>query len=338
MRILKHGFILVVFLLILGACGTAEETSDVGSDNSIEIIAASYKEESDLQSQALNVFIEEVEKLSDGEIKIEVYHNAELGNEVEQTEKMINGSIDIGEIGSSGLDQFGMNATPIPELPYLFDDYESFTEILNNEDVKNLIEKNVEKEGLKLLGFRMAAASHILATEPLYEFEDYKGLKLRSPEFKITEEFLKAWGARPTVIPFPDIYSSLQNGVVMGYTAVPSVILSNNTYEMAKYLNMTNHMYTPQYLVMNKASFDSLSADQQDIIEEAAKKSEEYFNNEAYSGYVSDLKELEELGVELIEYEDLTPFQEAVKDLNQELAESMGSDAVELYETIIGTE
>jgi len=349
MKTLTKMMVVFGFILLLVACGNSEvNEQNVESDGadeviaesdseieSLEFVAANYKSETDDQGESLNKFIETVDQLSDGNIEVEAFHNAELGNAQESVEKTINGSIDIAEVGSSGLDQFGMNATPVPELPYLFDSYENFVKVMNDEEIKSLLQTNIEKEGLVLLGYRLAPASHIVSNEPLKSIEDYKDLNLRSPEFEITETFLKAWGARPTILPLPDVYNALQNGVVEGYTATPQTVLSNHTYEISEYLNMTEHMFTPQYIVMNKEKFENMSPEAQEVILEAGKESEDYINNKSFEEYENDLDELVENGVELVEYDDLSPFKNAVVDDNEKLAEKFGDEALELYEKIL---
>lgn len=343
MKSLKYIMGVCTFALVLAGCnddsgsegnGEADGSAE-GEVESIELVASNYKNEQDDQGESLNKFVEEVENLSEGNIEIEAFHNAELGNAQESVERTINGSIDIAEIGSSGLNQFNMHATPVPELPYLFDSFENFEQVMNDDEVKRILEENIEKEGLVLLGYRLAAASHVLATQPMESIDDFEGVNLRSPEFEITERLLTAWGARPTILPLPEVYTALQNGVVEGYTATPTTALSNNTYEVAPYLNMTEHMFTPQYLVMNQEQFEDLSEEAQEILLEAGRSSEEYINEKSFERYENDLAELEENGVELIEYDDLTPFEEAVEGMNEELAQQFGDEAYELYNAIL---
>ncbi len=331
-----------ILILSLVACGGADESStsegssDSGSEEEkIVIRAANYKNEKEITSLALDKFAEEVERLSEGRVEIDPYHNAELGDEADSIERILAGSIEMGEVGSSGLSQFGMNATPINELPYLFDDFADFREILNNEEVRGLLSENLENNGMKLLAFRYHGASHIMSTSPLESIEDYKGRDFRAPEFDITIELLKSWGGSPNVIPYTEVYNALQTGVVEGYTATLTATLSERTYEVANNLNMTNHMYTPSYLVMNKDYFESFSSDVQEILLEAAKISEDYQIGLAEDQEEKDLQQLEAEGVNIVKYDDLTPFKEAIADKRQGLAEAMGPEAVELYETIL---
>lgn len=330
MKSLIYIMTILTAALLFSGCSNADSNSE-----EIQLVASNYKNEHDDQGESLNKFIEEVERLSNNNVEVEAYHNAELGDAAESVEKTMIGAIDIAEIGSSGLNQFRMNATPVPELPYLFDSFENFEMVMNDPEVTRLLQENVEKEGLVLLGYRLAAASHVLTTRPMESIDDFRGVNLRSPEFEITERLLTAWGARPTILPLSEVYTALQNNVVQGYTATPTTALSNNTYEVAPYLNMTEHMFTPQYLVMNKEQFDSLPGETQEVLLEAGQLSEEYINAKSLERYENDLATLEENGVELIKYDDLSPFQDAVAEVNESLARDFGEEAYALYEAIL---
>ncbi|MET3505731.1 TRAP transporter substrate-binding protein [Halalkalibacter oceani] len=334
-------------LVILGGCSSGanteqegnggEQASDngTGSEETFVIRASNFFAETQTTGQALNKFAEEVAALSDGRVEVQAFHNAELGDHAESIEGTLSGAIEMTEAGNSGLDQFGVKGISITEMPYLFDDFDDFKTIMNNDEVRALMEEYIEAQGFKLIGYRYFGPRHTLANKPLRTIEDYQGVNLRAPEFDITVEMMKAWGATPTIIPLTEVYNAIQTGVADGFEGPFTTILSNQSYEVAKYVHLTNHIFYPGYLLMNKEYFDSLPADIQEVILEAGRISEEYQLELTEIEDEEGRAELEEHGVEIIEYSDLTPFQNAVQDMRVDLAEEMGPEAQELLNQIM---
>lgn len=336
------GAFFLVLLFIIAGCSssnTGGESGDNGGGTEEKdkyvIRASNFFPETQSTGQALNKFAEEVAKLSDGKVEIETYHNAELGDHAESIEGTLTGSIEMTESGNSGLAQFGVDAVSITEMPYLFDSFEDFKNVVNNEEVRDLLAKDIESQGFKLIAFRYFGPRHTLATEPLRTFEDFKGVNLRAPEFDITVEMMKSWGANPTIIPLNEVYSAIQTGVADGFEGPYDTILSNKTFEVAKYVHLTNHIFYPGYLIMNKDYYDSLPADIQEIILEAGKISEDYQLEIAEKEDIEGKEKLKAEGVEIIEYDDLTPFKDAVQDMRVNLAKEMGTEAEELLNKIL---
>ena len=123
--------------------------------------------------------------------------------------------------------------------------------------------------------------------------DDVTGLKLRVIPNAIHVDWVKALGANPTAMACPDVHAGLEQEAIDGQEKPFSVILANETFEVQKYLAVTNHLYNPQSPIMSKTVWDSQSADQRRIIQEAAVAVARYecqVNRNAASGQLADLK------------------------------------------------
>jgi len=348
MKRMKWLFVVLSALLLLAACssggsGGAVSTSSAsggsggGSGNQPEKIvlrAANDFARTQTTGKALDKFVEEVANLSGGKVEIQAFHDAQLGTQKDGIEKTLAKTVEMVEAGNSGLAQFGINAISVSEMPYLFSSFEAFEKAVTDPKVRSLIEKDIESRGLKLIAYRYFGPRHTLTKNPARTFEDFENVKLRAPEFEITIELMQAWGSKPVIIPLPEIYSSIQSGVVDGFEGPVTTILSNKTYEVAKYLSLTNHIFYPGYLVMNKEIFDSLSKEVQDILLQAGKASEEYQLQLAREEDTNGLEELKKLGVEIISYPSMEPFEQAGAQVRAKLSPKLTPEAQELLKAL----
>lgn len=341
----KITLISLVSILVLGgllaACGNQDSEANESTNNEsasnegleeVTIRAANFFPKEHSFGQSLEKLAEEVNRLSDGKITIETFHNAELGGEREVTEQVYNGSLEMADTGNVGLGAYGANGILVMEQPFLFDSIEHMAEVADY--VRPLLEKNIEDQGFKLIALRYAGPRITVAKDEMPTFEDFSGLKLRVPELDLYVKFAEALGAEPTILPLPDVYTGLQTGVVDAYEGEAASILDNSFYEQAKNVHLTNHIYYMHYVVMNKDFWDGLSKEAQDIITEAAKISEEFDVKNVVETNAKALEELKNLGVNIIEYdeEEMQKFRDSVENINRELAESQGPEGVEIFE------
>jgi tripartite ATP-independent transporter DctP family solute receptor len=147
------------------------------------------------------------------------------------------------------------------------------------------------------LGFRNITNSK----KPINTVDDIAGLKLRVIPNAINVDWVKALGANPTPLAFPELYAALEQKAVDGQENPLSVILANKFFEVQKNLAITNHQYNPQSLVMSKKVFDALTADEKKAIQDAANEAALYqrqVNREKASG---DLGALKQSGMQVTE-------------------------------------
>jgi len=138
--------------------------------------------------------------------------------------------------------------------------------------------------------------------------EDIAGLKLRVIPNPINIDWVTALGANPTPLPFPELYAALEQKAVDGQENPVATIRGAKLYEVQKFMTMTNHQYNPQSVVISKRFWDSLSADDRKVLQDAAIESAQYEREQSRSQAASILEELKKNGMQVT---DLPPAEVA---------------------------
>ena len=193
--------------------------------------------------------------------------------------------------------------------PYTFRDYDHWRAFKNSDVYTDLLATIGDKVGVKQLslytfGFRHATTKSVKATTP----EAFADLKLRVVNFPPYPEAATVLNAHGTPLPIGDVYMALSSGVADGQENPFTQILTMKFYEVQKYLILTGHMLATSGTIMSKKAWNSLSADEQKMIEEVFSAEAEAIDDEVISGEAELRKVLvEEKGMEAVEV-DRAPF------------------------------
>ena len=265
------------------------------------------------KGKAADYFAKRVEELSKGKIKVEVYPNAQLGKDKVLLRKMKFNAVQMAAPSFSkftGLvPQLGLF-----DLPFLFKDENHLHRVLDGKVGQKLLDM-VTKKGYVALaywdnGFKQLTDSK----RPLIKPDDCKGLKFRVMSSKVLIEQFKALGAIPVVLPFSEVYSALQQGVVDGQENTISNIYTKKFYEVQRYMTMTNHGYLGYLVVMSKKFWDKLPNDLKAVIKQAMKETtakERVWAKELNEAQLNKIKEYAKKTGKL-EIDYLTPQQRLV--------------------------
>lgn len=249
-------------------------------------------------------FKELCETYSDGRITVDIFGNNLLGDDKIIISGTQVGDIDIGVSSTSPI------ANMYPDY-YLFDAAYFF---LNNDEVYDVgfngetgqkIKEGVEKLGLKGLswwenGFRVLGNNKIPVKEP----GQLKGMKIRTMENKLHIQAWKALGANPTPMAFTEVFTALQQGTIDGQENSIGQIESNKLHEVQHYISLTDHIYTPYCVTMNLKKWESLTPEQQDIVERAMKEATEVMLAESQSYEAKAIQIMKDYGCEVLELSD----------------------------------
>jgi len=226
------------------------------------------------KGKAANYFAKRVEELSKGKIKVEVYPNAQLCGDKVVLRKLKFNAVQMAAPSFSKFTGL-VPQLALFDLPFLFKDVNHLHKVLDGEVGKELLNL-VEKKGYVALaywdnGFKQLTNSK----RPLIKPEDAKGLKFRVMSSKVLIEQFKALGAIPVVLPFSEVYSALQQGVVDGQENTISNIYTKKFYEVQKYMTISNHGYLGYMVVMSKKFWKKLPRDMKNVIKQAIKEATE---------------------------------------------------------------
>lgn len=276
----------------LTGCGGEE------SDGTTTITLANIWDTKHPMSQAIeDVFVEEVEERSNGALEVKTFHGGTLGTENELWDSVRNGSLDIAVVGS------GMNqAYPkmlISDWPFLYRDLEHAQTVWTDSPVAEDLADDFHDQfsSTYVLGWGPNSARVFTSSRPLESVEDFEGQRFRMPGNPIHLGIAEELGANPQVIPFGELFTALETGVVDGQDNGMVTLIGEALYEVQDYVYETNHITAVLPLVTNAHFLDELPADQQEIVRSAAAKTAE----QAWSGYVGGIDDerefLEENGV-----------------------------------------
>lgn len=272
--------VLIVVLMFTVAVGCSNTESAGGNENPVEETQNEKVESITLQvghvepedrstHQALLEFKKEVETNSNGSIKIEIHPNGALGGDVQLTESVAMGTLDMALPATSVLvtysPEFG-----ILDMPYLFSNTDNAFAAMDGQ-VGDYFNSLLEPVGIKNLGYSFNGLRSITnSVRPINEPADLDGLKVRVMESPVFIDFFETLGANATPMSFNELFTGLQQKTVEAQENPPSLIFSNKFYEVQDYLSLTEHVNNFLAFIMNKDTFDSLSAEQQEIITTAA--------------------------------------------------------------------
>ena len=213
-----------------------------------------------------------IEQRTSGRVKINVFHSAQLGQEKDTIEQTRFGVIDMNRINMAPFNNL-IASTNVPSLPFLFRSVAHMQKVMDGE-IGDGILNDFSAHGLVGLAFYDSGArSFYNSKRPINTLADMKGLKIRVQQSDMFIDLVNALGANATPMPFGEVYTSLQTGVIDGAENNWPSYESTRHFEVAKFISLTEHSMSPEVLVMSKRSFDKLSAGDRDIVRASAKES-----------------------------------------------------------------
>ena len=256
-------------------------------------------------------FAELVTERSKGRIKVEVYPSSQLGEEKAAIEQVQLGALAFTRVSSGPLAEFN-KPLGVFSLPYIFDSSAHMWKFLEGPDGQKMLDGLQAAKFVGLCYYDPGARS-FYSTKPIKELADLKGLKFRVIQNKINMDMVAAVGASATPMPYGQVFSALQTGVIDGAENNAPSYLTSNHYQIAKYYLLDMHQRVPEVLVMSKVVWDKLSADDKKLIKQAAVDSVKT-QRELWTKFESEaMNKVKAAGSTVTEVKDVKPWQAAVK-------------------------
>jgi tripartite ATP-independent transporter DctP family solute receptor len=245
-------------------------------------------------------FAQIVEAKSGGKLKVNVFPGGALGSDQANVSALQGGTLEMASM-NSGIFASVVKDFAIYDFPFLFADPKEADAVVDGPFGKSVHAKLEEKGMVGLayyeLGFRQLTNNK----RPITKVEDIAGLKLRVIPNPINIDWVSALGANPTPLPFPELYAALEQGAVDGQENPLATIQGAKLNEVQKYLTLTNHQYNPQSVVISKKFWDSLSADEKKVVQDAAVESAKYEREQSRAAAASILDALKKAGMQVTE-------------------------------------
>lgn len=265
--------------------------------------------------------LKEVVEGNSDDMVVEIYPDSQLGGEREMLEGVQQGSLEFAAISSSVFAAFDERFTAI-DIPYLVTNFDEAEEMMDGP-VGEELETMFEEIGMKVLAwahndFRIISNS----VRPLHHPDDLNGIKMRVAESQVLTSWYTNQGALSTTLPFPDVYNGLQQGVVDGQDNGPILTFASKFTEHQDYVTVTNHQYSPIGFFINLDLWNSLSVEQQEVLQLAANEAA-IAEREAIKEFRDmSFQEMENEGVEVIHLseDELEPWVQTREEIIEELS------------------
>ena len=312
---------LVVGALTLAAQSAAfaqtKTTLRIGHVTSLQAIAG----------QGSTKFKEVAEKLSNGEIEVQIFPNGQIGGELEMLSQVRLGSLDMVMAGSGIVANIEPSFS-ITELPFIWKSREDAWRVLNGPIGTKLFAL-LEPKGIKALSWaawdmRGFLTSNFDVAKP----DDLKGKKVRVIENPLYVRTLRAFGGNPVPMAWPEVYSALQQKAIDGVETNYHGMSDAKLYEVAKHLVVSDHIWTATIYLINKKIFEALPAKHQEVVMAAAKAAGETMFAGAGKANADAITLMEKSGVKIIR-PDRGPFETAIDPVHKYFANLVGADLID---------
>ena len=314
---------------------TAEAAAPAESaEAEVTLVMAEVNPLDTIVGQTDTAFKEKVEELSGGKIKIDLQASGVLGSENDVLDTMLGGggTIDMSRISAFALTSYGGEKSSLLSVPYTFVNRQHFWNFAESDLASEfLMEPHENGAGVRGLFYGEEGFRHFFTVKEVKTLEDLKGMKLRVSNDPIMNGMVEGLGASPTVVSFNELYSALQTGVVDGAEQPIANYKSNAFPEVANNLILDGHTLGAIQVIITDEAWDKLTEEQQNILMEAGKYASEYNKKISEEAENKVLEELKAEGCNVVEVTDITPWQEACKDI----IESSTANNKELYQQIL---
>lgn len=252
---------------------------------------------------------------------VEVFPSAQLGEEKDSIEQTQLGVIDMNRVNFGPFNNI-IEETKVFSLPYIFRSVDHMHKVVDGEIGQEVLDAFQNHNLVGLAYYDSGARSFYNSKKPINSMEDLKGLKFRVQSSDVFVDMVNAIGANATPMPYGEVYSGLQTGVIDGAeNNWPSYDTSGH-YEVAKYYTLDEHLIVPEVLVMSQASWNKLSPEDQELVRQAAKESVPFMRELWAAQEKASEDKVVAAGVEVVSDIDKQPFIDAMAPVYKKHASS----------------
>lgn len=260
---------------------------------------------------------------ADVDLNIQHLPAAQLGTAKEVIEQVQLGAVDMSITDTAYLSELEPSLAAF-QLPFIFQDWDHAERAMAGE-AGDLVKSTLsEGQNLKALAFMHNGFRDLLTTEtPVRSLADMQTVQFRSPPLPLWLKMFEALDVQPVTVPWSDVYTAMQTGLVDGVETTPEGMVSSKVFEVGNYVTLTGHMYNLTVLVASDAALGRLSDEQRNTLQSCAAAFQSEGNSETRALAVESLDTMRDAGIEIIEI-GKTQFQDALTVAWPEL---VGTDA-----------
>jgi tripartite ATP-independent transporter DctP family solute receptor len=284
---------------------------------------------------AADVFDAKLQQLSGGKLGINQFPGAQLGQEPVMLQKLRAGDVDFVITSTANAASVAPQAG-VFSLHFIFRDEDHLKKVIASKQVvdafRSMILESVQGAhvmALMTMGFR-----NIYSKKEIKSLEDIKGMKVRVQATKTEDTHFPAYGTQTVHMPFGEVYTSLQTGVVNAAENGVNVYLANKHYEVAPVMSMTQHEANNNCIWVSEKTWNSLSDQEKQCVQAAAEEVGRVEPGRALALEQESAVKLKGMGVKIVEGIDKSGFMKAAQPIQDQLAKELGPHAVKILQLV----
>ena len=334
---------LVMVCGIMTACGETEtpaqtagtEASEPATEQKTEenkevlVLKYGHNQTEDAPFHAGAVKLAElVDEYSNGTMRVDVYSNAQLGDENELLQGIMMGTIDLAGValGNMALCDEEFNVFMIP---YLFENYDQVDAVLRDGETGRYLEEVAKTHNVRILSWSESGFRHTLNSKKDVKVpSDLAGMKYRTPSWSMFMDLVNSWGANAVSMPFSEVYMACQQGVIDVQEGALFAFTTQGMYEVQKYLTLDGHIYNGGPKLVSESVFQTLTPEQQEILAKAAYEAGEYQRELIRATEQDHLDTMRNAGVSITEDVDKQAWKDTTTYIYDKFADEIDADLV----------
>ncbi len=216
-------------------------------------------------------FAETLERVSGGQMRANIFPGGQLGDAAEMVTQITMNELDIYSepIGGAGISAI-IPEMGLLELPYVVTSLDHLKRIMDSQWGQEMLTKLQTENNIRVLGHGLFGVRQTSSNRPLNSVDDFRGLRIRTPNSRGIIDWANAIGARPTPVAFAEVYLALQTGSVDAQENPLPTIESMKFYEVQTHIALTNHVYQDRTLLISDRRWQGLSEQQRGWVSQAA--------------------------------------------------------------------
>jgi tripartite ATP-independent transporter DctP family solute receptor len=279
---------------------------------------------------AAEIFGDKLMELSHGSLIIDLFPGGQLGQETQILQKLRTGDVDFTVVATAN------SATVQPEagvmsIHFIFRSEAHLRKAIADPAVGAAMKElfNSKVEGARVIALATQGFRYLYGRKEIHGVADIKGLKVRVQATRTEDTLFPAYGAQSVHMPFGDLYTSLQTGVVdLGENGM-TVYLSNKHYEVAPVMSLSEHEANNMVVWVSQKTLDSLTAEERGWVQSAAEEVERIQPGRALDLERQSRAKLEKIGVRFVEV-DKSGFARIAEPIQDQIAAELGPNAVKV--------
>jgi TRAP-type transport system periplasmic protein len=275
-------------------------------------------------------FAELVEQKSGGKIKVRIFPGGQLGGDLQNVSALQGGTLDLMVL-NAGLLVGIVKDFAVLDFPFVFNTAEEADAVVDGPVGKKLFDKLPDRGLIGLGYFELGFRNVTNSKRPIARWEDFSGIKLRVIQSPLFIDLFNTLGANSVAMPFPEVYTALEQRVIDGQENPVTVIFDTKFQEVQKYLSLTRHIYNAQSVLLSKRTWDKLSAEERTIIQDALNEAKAYQRQVSREKNTQMLDDLKKAGMQVNEVapQEIARIREKIKPVVDKYTKEVGQALVD---------